>query len=423
MFRLNFKKAFNSLFVFLFIFSIFNDNFLVDHLGENALKGIFLVFILVNIPKLYRNAMNWKMLGEQKWFFVFLALNYFVMIFNPGNGDRLFENSLLIISMLVVVVFFIDYDLKLLLYMNWFTLMVSALICFFNSPISEWTFRKTGGTGDPNEFAAEMLSFLFLSVYLYTQNKNLIFIILSSLGFLYSIMFAASMSSFLVLGIMALLILIRYMSMSFTKSLVATSMSLMVAILLLMIFQEKLESTETVSNLLGRTEQTGTAFTRFNSWKAGLNMFVDKPLMGVGMRMYAENSPKYSSVYLSEDSVAPHNLFIELIAECGIIIFLAFMIFLYDLMSKYFRIIVHTKYFWLYMSLVAYLLMGLTLGVTYNKFLWLSIAMLMNIQHLLHMEALEEPRRKPEFIDIGQQGPQTLKNKIAQNSGNLKQLR
>lgn len=139
--------------------------------------------------------------------------------------------------------------------------------------------------------------------------------------------------------------------------------------------------------------------------------------------MYAENSPKYSSVYLSEDSVAPHNLFIELIAECGIIIFLAFMIFLYDLMSKYFRIIVHTKYFWLYMSLVAYLLMGLTLGVTYNKFLWLSIAMLMNIQHLLHMEALEEPRRKPEFIDIGQQGPQTLKNKIAQNSGNLKQLR
>jgi O-antigen ligase len=235
-------------------------------------------------------------------------------------------------------------------------MICSSVIAFFNSPISEWTFRKTGGTGDPNEFASQVISFLFISIYLFHKNKNVFFIIISVIAFLYSILFAASMSSFIALGAMAVFVLLRFFSLSFVKSLVISSLAIIVVIMSLVIFQDKLESMPIVNNILGRTENTKTADTRFNSWSAGLRMIADKPLLGVGMHQYGRFSPKYSRVYLSEDSVAPHNLFLEIIAESGAIVFFSFMFFLFILLSKYFSTIVHSDYFWIYMAVVGYFL-------------------------------------------------------------------
>ncbi|HEX2960274.1 MAG TPA: O-antigen ligase family protein [Ignavibacteriales bacterium] len=385
--RLNFVRILRSAVVFIFIFSIFNDNLLVDTFGENALKGIFLLFILTNLRRLYLNLLNWKMLRHIKPFFIFLMLTYFLMLINFSGFERLFENSLLWISMLVIIIYFINYDLDEVLYMIWASLLISSLYAFVSEPISQWTFRRTGGTGDPNEFAAQLLAVLPVSIYLFSKSKNLVFkiilLIASFSVFIYALFLAGSMSSFLVLGFLIPIVLIRYLSLSFTKSLIVIGLGFLMFVVSLLVFQEKLENMEAVQNMLGRTQETGTAQTRMNSWKAGINMFIDKPLLGVGMREYAEYSPRYSKTFLSQDSVAPHNMFIEVLAESGIIVFMAFVIFLLDLLSKYFNEIRQSEHFWIYMSLLAYVLMGFTLGITYNKFLWLSVALVMNIHRIL----------------------------------------
>lgn len=396
--RLNLIRLLRGTVVFIFIFSIFNDNLLVDIFGENVLKGIFLIFIVLNLKRFYINIMNWKMLSHIMSFFIFLILTYFVMLINFSGVEKLFENSLLWISMLAIVLYFINYDLHEVLYMIWVSLMVSSLHAFFTDPISRWTFRRTGGTGDPNEFAAQLLAALPIAVYLFKISKNLVYkiiiITVSVCTFFYSLLMAGSMSSFLVLGFMIPLVLIRYLSLSFTKSLVVIAIGFLLFITSLLVFEEQLENTEAIKNMLGRTEETGTAYTRFNSWKAGINMFIDKPVLGVGMREYAEYSPRYSKTFLSEDSVAPHNIFIELLAESGIIVFVSFLVFLFDLLSKYFNEIRRSDYFWIYLSFVSYVLMGLTIGMTYNKFFWLAIALLMNVHRII--------REKPatEIVEI-----------------------
>ncbi|HEX2865978.1 MAG TPA: O-antigen ligase [Ignavibacteriales bacterium] len=394
MFRLNFIRILRSSIVFLFIFSIFNDNLLVDSFGENALKAIFLVFILANLKRFYRNIMNVSMLSYIKPFFVFLTLTYFVMLVNFSGFERLFENSLLWVSMLAIVVYFINYDLKEILLMIWISLLLSAFYAFISDPISQWTFRKTGGTGDPNEFAAQMLAVIPVAVYLFKTSKKLvykiIFMAFSVPVFLYAIFLAGSMSSFLALGFLIPAVLIRNMSLSFTRSLIALGLGFMMFMITLLVFQEPLENTAAVQNMLGRTQETGTAQTRFDSWKAGINMFIDKPLLGVGMRQYAEYSPMYSKTFLSADSVAPHNMFIEVLAESGIIVFISFVLFLIDLLAKHFNEIRKSEYFWLYMSLLAYVLMGFTIGITYNKFFWLTVALIMNVHRQLRTEPFEK---------------------------------
>lgn len=369
--------------VFIFVFSIYNDNFTVDYLGANSLKAIFLVFILFNIYRITRNLMDRDLIKDLIPFLVYFLLTFFVMLMNPPTGEeqgaKLFENIMLLASMLFIILFFINYDLMKTLYFIWGALIVSAIVAFFNSPISRWTFRKTGGTGDPNEFASQMVSLLFISIFLFRKNKNIYFIIISVIAIGYSILYAGSMSSFIVLFLLGVFLLIRFLSLSFVKSLIITSVVTVSLITGMIIFQEQIESVEVINNLLGRTEETGTAYTRFHSWSAGLRMVADHPLLGVGMRQYGAYSPKYSTVFLAEDSVAPHNILIEIISETGVLVFFAFLLFLFNLLSKYFGTIVHSDYFWLYLAVVAYLLMGLTIGITYNKFFWLTIAVLMRV--------------------------------------------
>tara|TARA_Y100000766_G_scaffold217057_1_gene188920 strand:+ start:102 stop:1112 length:1011 start_codon:yes stop_codon:yes gene_type:complete len=72
-------------------------------------------------------------------------------------------------------------------------------------------------------------------------------------------------------------------------------------------------------------DPTGLSNPRFNMWVAGLNGFMDSPLIGNGIGSFGE-------YYTGLDSRGyPHNLFIEILFESGLIGFLLFSIFMYVL--------------------------------------------------------------------------------------------
>ncbi len=335
---------------------------------------------------MYKNITNRVLLKQLVPFLVFLLLSLFSLIINPGTNDptKLTNNLLLLISMFVITICYINYNFDKVLYVVWVVTLSSVIILAFNSTINKWTFRKTGGTSDPNEFATQLLAFSMISIYLFRKNKNYIFVSISAMAFLYGLFQAASLSSFLAAFVLGIFILIKYLRFAFTKSIITVTIIAVVGIFAFISLQDKILDIQAIDNVLGRTEKTGTAKTRFQSWNAGLNMLVDKPILGVGMNNYAANSPKYTRENLSQDSVAPHNIYLKSLAESGLIVFLALIIFLFDMLTKYFRTIVNSDYFWIYLAVVAFLLMGFTLGLNYNKYLWLTFALLMNVQNQLY---------------------------------------
>lgn len=370
---------------FVFIFSIFNDNYTVGILGGNALKIITGIFIVFHSHHIWKNLMTERYLMYLIPFYIFFIADYTIMLLNPSDGgfSSLLENIMLLIAMLIIVLYYINYDLNYLTAYIWSALAFSSFLLILSDPISRWTFRRTGGTGDPNEFAAHMILFIMLSVYMSYSIRiawlKYTAIALSALLFVNSILYAASLSSFIVCAILGLWISARYLLLSVNKIAVAGASIVLTGIILFALFSSDVREMEMTKNLVGRSKQTGTALFRINSWKAGFNMFADKPVSGVGMNSFSEYTRQYSDVYVSDDAIAPHSIYVKVLAESGALVFAAFISFLTILVVKYFGEIYHSRYFWVHSGLLGILMMGFTLGILYDKYLWLSVALLMNV--------------------------------------------
>jgi putative inorganic carbon (hco3(-)) transporter len=76
---------------------------------------------------------------------------------------------------------------------------------------------------------------------------------------------------------------------------------------------------------------------RYDAWHAGVNMFLARPLFGVGVGNF---SVAYSSGDYSDRAswLAPHSLYVQLIAELGLTGVMAFVLLIFYLMRQNFRL-------------------------------------------------------------------------------------
>ncbi len=383
-------RVLNDILLFLFIFGMYNDNFLVDIGGPNILKIIMVTFILVNMKTLIENVTkNFTPIPKTFLLLFFFLMTSMLIVQLRDLRTDLVDNIFFAAAIFVIFYYFTFYkDLKKVLYFMWFSMMVSVVICFFNEPISPWTFRTTGGTGDPNEFGAQLASFIFLSIYLYTQNRNIPFL-LSSLAFgIYGLLKAGSMSAMLTLFILlSYIAIVRYREN--IKNLFSIKFLLVGVLLIWAFFQFDLANNKLIKDFLGRTHSTATAETRYRSWQSGFNMIKDNFWFGVGMGTFAEHNPKYlRKAYLDESARAAHNIYVKLFAESGALTFAAFLLFLATLIKTEFFRVIHSDLFWLQASVLAYLIMGMTLGIFYDKYFWLGIAVYANVANSLLQKRL-----------------------------------
>lgn len=65
---------------------------------------------------------------------------------------------------------------------------------------------------------------------------------------------------------------------------------------------------------IGSTELDGSSQGRLDAWKAGLRMFTERPLLGVGPKMFTDAYGRREGVYL-----ASHSMYIELLATMGLL--------------------------------------------------------------------------------------------------------
>lgn len=376
----------NDILIFVFVFSIFNDDFLVDYLGAHILKVIFVLFFLFNTKTMFNNLKTMNLTQDKRFYIFFIALIivFLIKTIMVMPNDPI-KSIFLLLSVMSIVLFYSRYPLKKLFYFIWVSMLVSIIICYFNEPAVYWTFRKSGGTGDPNTFAAEVLVFIFTTVYLFLHNKNRTFLILSIMAFLYGIFYAGSKSAFLALAVILILLMFKYLIYDL-KYVFNYKFAVFTIILLFGAMQIDFLKIDVVSKMLDRTKKSGTAEQRFQSWRAGQHMIENHPFLGVGIAQFANNAQKYSEVRVEHP--APHNLYIRLMAESGIIVFLLFLSFLLTILISNFTYIMYSNYLWIYISLLSLLLMGMTLGLTFHKAVWLYIAILMNINNLIYKKEL-----------------------------------
>ncbi len=366
--------------LFLLVFGIINDDFVVDKLaGENALK-IILGFFLVVYAKDIIVAMLSPKNSVMKFFyllvFVFGAVSLLNVLFEVIT---LTQALFVMIPMLTIFVFVSYYDsFEKLLYFVWASVVVSSIILVFSEPISQWTFRRTGGTGDPNEFSSHILVAMAITVYLFYKNRNHFFL-WPSLGlFSYALLYAGSKSAFLTLAFLvtfSILVKFRFLLRQLF------SLKAIVAILVIGFGLYMLDITQStaVQGLEERAQSSGTAKTRFVSWNAGIRMARDNFFTGVGAEQYEKHAREYATDFIAEGSFAPHNFLIKMLGENGIFPFLALLAFLFVLFTYKIKTILYSDYFWIYIAALSTILMGLTLSMTYEKYFWLFLGLLSHV--------------------------------------------
>lgn len=68
--------------------------------------------------------------------------------------------------------------------------------------------------------------------------------------------------------------------------------------------------------------------SRFELWQAGMNMVLDKPLLGVGSRRFGENAANYGEISHDNLGKVSHNTYIEVISTSGLLGFIPFVLML-----------------------------------------------------------------------------------------------
>ena len=366
--------------LFLLIFGIINDDFVVDKVaGENALKVILAFFLVVNARDILVALVSPKNRVLNFFYLFFITFAAIVLLNIFLETITLLQGLFVLIPILSIFVYF-SYEeaFDKVLYFIWGSVVVSSIILAFSEPITQWTFRRTGGTGDPNEFATHVLVAMALTVYLFYKNRSHLFL-WGSLGlFSYALLYAGSKSAFLTLFFLLIFIVVVKF-----RFLIRGLFSLkgIVAILLIAfgLFSLNVTQMTAVKGIEKRAQSSGTAKTRFVSWNAGIRMTRDNFFTGVGAEQYEKHAKEYATDFIAKGSYAPHNFLIKMIAENGILPFIAFILFLGTLFTYRFQKVMQSDYFWVYVGALATVLMGLTLSMTYEKYFWLFLALLAHV--------------------------------------------
>lgn len=135
------------------------------------------------------------------------------------------------------------------------------------------------------------------------------------------------------------------------------------------------------------TYSTGTGAARLEAWMAGVKMFMEHPLSGVGLGKFEDNASSYAIGITQRriNEMYAHNSYIEIAAETGIgglVLFVALMFCMAANLKKAVRnfTICGAKHaynvaYGLYLGSIGYLVGQFFVSAQYRKYLWLMIGL------------------------------------------------
>lgn len=361
---------------FLMIFSTINDNYLVNAAGETSLKIIIGLFIIA----------NWKYfltfpLAQTSIKRPFIVLIFFILL-SFSTNYRLYTDwqqplNIFIAICAIFIVFSQERTYQKYIWCYIISVVWSCFLCITSKEfIGEFSFRKTGGTGDPNEFSQTVLIAigLILGYYHTLQKKYKILIGTSYFLFVPALILAASKSALLSLIILLAIFIIYRLAIDKNAN-KHSIIGGITAIILISVWFIGTFYAESMNLFLLRFEDNGSAQERLLSWQAGTELFIQNPCFGIGFNNYAHqiavNFPQ-----IVEGSRAAHNMHIQAIVELGIGGFISYTYFfiapIYIIIKN--KLINH-PIIWGWLAII---IMGNSLALLGEKYVWIILSLIYN---------------------------------------------
>lgn len=241
--------------------------------------------------------------------------------------------------------------------------------------------RVAGLTGNPNYFAIDLVVSVCFLLYCYSTTRNLILRIL-----IIGLMGCATVSIFFTLsrGGLSALVLAMVIYCIRLKGLKFTGIFLLLVLSLALIVGLKFAPPVVYDRLVNLTfhEQDDSRESRVRVMKSTIDMFLEHPnilLTGVGLNNFEK---------VSLDKRDPHNIFLQMLAETGLIGFTFFLLLAFvsyrDIWHGVKLKQVELQLFCLaaFSAFTAILFQGLFNTLTYVKYIWLFFALVPILSNL-----------------------------------------
>lgn len=362
---------------YVFIFSTINDNFMVNHLGNMSLKIILVLFVFINIDKF----LSFKSFSKQNRVFSCLIIMMLLsLIFNLSNYSEVIVAINLFLALgAIFVIFTQEKNVGKYIWCFVFSSLFSSLLCITaTDTITEYTFRRTGGTGDPNEFSVTVLIPLgFLLGRIIKEKKGLgkMGIVAAILTYIIAMLYAGSKAAILTF-ILLFFFFITYMVIVYKSK---RKMFLLISMIFIVVFVGFIVYNyygETLQLLIRRFDENRTVNERLISWKAGIGLFEDNPFWGIGIANYG-NMIGIKYPFIVESSRAAHNMYIQAFVELGFIGALMYIWFFFSPIYKQWK---YRRYpIEIMMAFIPLVVMGGTLSLLLEKYVWVYLALLYNL--------------------------------------------
>lgn len=191
-----------------------------------------------------------------------------------------------------------------------------AICCFFKG----MTYCGGPGGGDNNIFAILLVMVIPFAFYFCFVEKSIIKKVILSLLFLSLIL--ATIATFSRGGFLGLVTVLGLIWLKTKYKLISSFTSIILIIGVLFFLPQGYK--DRVHSIL-EYRQDGSAMGRIEAWKAGWEMIKDRPMTGVGLGNFSSLSHIYNP-QVPEEDIEPHNSFIQIAAECGLIALLFFVL-------------------------------------------------------------------------------------------------
>lgn len=254
--------------------------------------------------------------------------------------------------------------------------------------------RITGTSLDPNDYAMHLVMIFPLLISLFFIVRNVIIrliLITTSILLLSNIIFTFSRGGFVGLGVV---ILFSFIMLIIQKRIKPVGvMILLISFILLLFFIPATYWTRMLTTL---NPSEASASARLESWKAGLNMMKDHPIIGVGLGVFAYEYALRASIATDEFKVKiprfAHNSYIQVGAEIGVIgltFFLLLIFFSFRDISKAQRIFREKNEIalsdicqFLGVGLIGYAVCGMFLTQAYLTMFWIVVPLVVAMKEI-----------------------------------------
>ncbi|SJZ46721.1 O-antigen ligase family protein [Selenihalanaerobacter shriftii] len=296
--------------------------------GMNTMAGIlFFVFLFRMILKRNYNLYNGK-LNKAVLSFTFIILLSSLTAYESYLVIDEFISSILsylLIYYLIVNLIKDNEEVKKVLSTYWVASIIAASYAGYSHFINDVA-RASGFTHNPNRLGATMMMFIIFNfaLFLFKENKKMLFLGLIGIGFGFlglvaSVSRGALIATFIGTFIISLLKDKRVLILFIVGA-------LLLGFFLPQNYKARLEK---LSDF-----QSNNVQQRWLMYKAGLKIFKEQPLLGIGFNNIELIYDKYNLPQVNYEHVHLHNLFINVAVEMGMLGVVNLLFLLYIILKK-----------------------------------------------------------------------------------------